>query len=271
MATRALRTEGWQLESSSAEAYERYLASAFSPWAAQLVQLADVGAGDRVLDVGCGTGIVARHAARQASSVVGLDLNQDMLAVARSVSGDVRPAIEWRHGDASGLPFPPRAFDVVFCQQAMQFFSDPVRALGEMHRVLAAGGRAAISVCRPIRFAPAYVALSNALDRHVGPDAGAMMRSPFPPWEVKDLRDFFARAGFRDVHVRIEIAGLRYPSCQEFLRQEAASSPLAAAVGALTDEGRRALLGELEAAIADHVDDDGVLCVLESYVVVARA
>ena len=113
-----------------------------------------------MLDVACGTGIVARRAAGRtgaAGAVVGLDLNADMLRVARTVSADVRPAIEWREGSAAELPFPDGAFDAVFCEQAMQFFSNPVQALGEMRRVLAPRGRAAVSVCRPIRYSPAYV------------------------------------------------------------------------------------------------------------------
>ena len=146
-------TEGWQLEGGGAEAYERYLASAFSPWARKLTELAEIREGDRVLDVACGTGIVARHAAERAGAagaIVGLDLNEDMLRVARSVSAAMRPAIEWRQGNATELPFPDEAFDAVCCEQAIQFFSDPVGALREMRRVMAPGARVAVSVCRPI-------------------------------------------------------------------------------------------------------------------------
>lgn len=265
--------EGWQLEGNSAEAYEQYLASAFSPWARQLTALAGVKAGDRVLDVGCGTGIVARHAAERAGPagrVVGVDINQGMLDVAQAASEAIRPSIVWRLGNATELPFPAAAFDIVCCEQAMQFFSDPVVSLREMHRVLAPGGRAAVSVCRPIRFAPAYVVMADALDRYVGSDAGAIMRSPFAGWDVAEFRNLFVSAGFQDVHVRIEVGSLRYPSCEEFLRREAASSPLAAPVGALSKELRRDLISELEASLADYVDDDGLVCALETCVALAR-
>jgi ubiquinone/menaquinone biosynthesis C-methylase UbiE len=266
-------TEGWQLEGGGAEAYERYLASAFSPWAQKLTELADVREGNRVLDVACGTGIVARHAAERAGAagaIVGLDLNEDMLRVARSVSAAMRPAIEWRQGNATELPFPDEAFDAVCCEQAIQFFSDPVKALGEMRRVMAPGARAAVSVCRPIEYSPAYVALASLLDRHVSPQAGAMMRSPFCRWRLDELRDLFREAGFGDVQVRIEVGSLRYPSCGEFLRREAASSPLAGPVSALRDDLRNELIRELEDALSDHVDDDGVVCGIESYVAVAH-
>jgi ubiquinone/menaquinone biosynthesis C-methylase UbiE len=265
--------EGWQLEGNSAEAYERYLASAFSPWADQLVALAGVREGERVLDVACGTGIVARHAVGRtgtSGAVVGLDLNADMLRVARTVAAAVRPAIEWREGNAAELPFPDGAFDAVFCEQAMQFFSDPVQALGEMRRVLTAGGRAAVSVCRPIQYSPAYVTMADALERYVSAEAGAMMRSPFSPWDVDAFRALFTRAGFGEVRVRIEICSIRYPSSEEFLRREAASSPLAGPISALGADVRRDLIRDLQAALFDHADDDGVVCGVESYVALAQ-
>jgi len=265
---------GWQLENNSAEAYERYLASAFSPWADALTGAAELKPGERVLDVACGTGIVARQAARRVGTggrVVGLDVNDAMLTVARAVTAGSRPPIEWRQGDAASLPFPDRDFDAVFCEQAMQFFPEPLKALREMRRVLADGGRAAISVCRPIEFCPAYVALASALERFAGAEAGAMMRSPFSRWSVAELRALASEAGFARAGVRIEVAGLRYPSAAEFLRREAASSPLAPIVNTLDASARAELVRELESALADHTDDEGVVCGVESYVMLCQA
>jgi ubiquinone/menaquinone biosynthesis C-methylase UbiE len=273
MIVQGARAEGWQLESNSAEAYERYLATSFSPWADALTAAAELAAGESALDVACGTGVVARHAARRvgpAGRVVGLDVNEAMLAVARTVSAAAQPAIEWRLGDAASLPFPDRQFDAVFCEQAMQFFSEPLTALREMRRVLTGGGRAALSVCRPIEFCPTYETLAGALERCVSADAAAMMRSPFSRWSVAGLKALVADAGFEHVRVRIEVASLRYPSAAEFLRREAASSPLAGFVGTLDVDRRADLIRALELALANHVDDDGVVCGVQSYVVLAR-
>jgi ubiquinone/menaquinone biosynthesis C-methylase UbiE len=263
--------EGWQIEQNSAEAYEAYLASAFRPWADELIARAAVREGDRVLDVACGTGIVARQAALSvgpAGKVAGLDLNAGMLRVARAASAGLLPAIEWRQGSALEMPFPADAFDVVFCEQALQFFSDPAAALRDMHRVLARGGRVAVNVCRPIVHSPAYVALADALSEYIGPEAGAMMRSPFSRWTVDELRGLFTDAGFGSVRVTIEPGTLRYPSTQEFLRREAASSPLAAALSALDPKARTALIGQLQSTLSDRLDDEGLVCALELYVVV---
>jgi len=263
--------EGWQIEGDSAEAYETYLASAFRPWADDLIARAAVREGERVLDVACGTGIVARQAAPKvgsAGSVTGLDVNAGMLSVARTRAAGLHPAIEWRQASALEMPFPGEAFDVAFCEQALQFFSDPLAALREMHRVLAPGGRVAVNVCRPIEYSPAYLALADALTRHVGAEAGAMMRSPFPRWTVDELRGLIANAGFGLVRVTIEPGMLRYPSTGEFLRREAVSSPLAAALSALDAQSRGALIRELQSALSNRVDDEGIACALELYVAV---
>ena len=165
-----------------------------APGKLPLTELAEIRAGDRVLDVACGTGIVARHAAERtggAGAVVGIDLNEEMLRVARLASARSSPVIEFRQANATGLPFSDETFDAVLCEQAIQFFSDPVKALGEMRRVMAPGGRACVSVCRPIRYCPAYVALADLLDRYAGPEAGAIMRSPFSTWTVPEFRRLF--------------------------------------------------------------------------------
>lgn len=267
-------TEGWQLEADSAEAYERYLVPAMmARWAGLLVEAAAPEAGARVLDVGCGTGIVARTAAARvgrSGRVTGIDLNDGMLAVARAASAAIRPPIEWRQGSASALPFPDQSFDAVLSQQMLQFASDPTAALREMHRVLAPGGRAAVFVCRPIAHSPGYVVMAEALGRHAGPQAEAIMRSPFPAWSTDDLRALVAGAGFGGVRVRIDAGSVRYPSAEEFLRREAASSPLAGPIGALSAGARRALIGELARALRDRFDDDGIVVPQEAYLVLAR-
>lgn len=265
---------GWQLAESGPEAYEQYLVPAlFAPWAERLIDCVDLQKGDRVLDVGCGTGIVARYAAGVVGddgTVVGLDVNEGMLEVARATSTEVTSAVEWRRGDATDLPFTDGTFDVVLCQQALQFVADPSAALREMRRVLAPDGRMAISVLRPLAFNPGYGVLAGALERHVGDDAGAMMRSPFPDWEGEMLRALADDAGFRDRAVTIEISAVRYPSIEEFVRREAASSPLAGPLGSLDRDVRGTLIREIEDALGEYVDDDGIVIPLESYVLVAH-
>lgn len=257
---------------ATAEGYALTMAPSLRPVAGEVVRRAALQTGERVLDVGCGTGIVARRAAARMGAggrIAGLDLNEGMLAVARAASATVRPAIEWRQGNAAELPFPEASFDVAVSQQMLQFVSDTSAVLREMRRVLAPEGRVALLVCRPIAHSPDYVALAGLLGRHVGPEAEAGMRSPFPAWTVEDVRGLVAEAGLRDAWVRIDAGGVRYPSAREFLRREAASSPLAGPIAALAPDKRDALIHELEIALESRRDDEGIVLPLEAYVVVA--
>jgi SAM-dependent methyltransferase len=241
---------GWQLVDSSAQAYERWLVPPiFTQFADDLVEV--VKPGSRVLDVASGTGIVARRAAAHAGSVVGVDINEQMLEVARARD----PSIEWIEGDAADLPLPDDSVDCVLCQQGLQFFLDPRAALHEMRRVLVPGGRLALSVWRPIEASPVYARLADLLD----PEAAAIMRSPFMGPGADALR---AMVG-GDARVRISTKTVRFPSSDELLWREIASSPMSVTVD-----------GALQSAFADairpYVDDDGVAFPMETYVVRAQ-
>jgi ubiquinone/menaquinone biosynthesis C-methylase UbiE len=99
----------WQLEGSAAELYQRYLVPAITTkWAEDLIDRAQLRSGEAVLDIACGTGVVARLAAKRVSGgkVTGLDLNPGMLAVARGVQSEGAP-ITWVDGSALDLPSPP--------------------------------------------------------------------------------------------------------------------------------------------------------------------
>jgi ubiquinone/menaquinone biosynthesis C-methylase UbiE len=265
--------ERWQLDGGIAESYERYLVPVlFAPWAERLVQLAAPGPGERVLDVACGTGIVARRAAARVGvggAVAGLDLNQSTLEVARAAAAQAGASIEWRAGDVAGLPFPDGAFEIVFCQQGLQFFPDRALALREMRRVLVPGGRLALSVWRPIRYSPGFAVLAQMLERHAGPGAAAVMHAPFAGPDGETLRQLLTGAGFGAVRLVIGIGGARFPSPGEFLRQEAASSPLAGPVGALDADARRALAGDLQSALQPYRDDDGVIFPVQTWLITA--
>jgi ubiquinone/menaquinone biosynthesis C-methylase UbiE len=117
------------------------------------------------LDVACGTGIVARTAARVlggTGQVIGLDISAPMLAAARSAAEQENVAVGWREGTAIALPWAEPVFDVVFCQQDLQFFPDRLSALHEMHRVLKPGGRLVLGVWRGIGLSPGFAILAEA-------------------------------------------------------------------------------------------------------------
>src|SRR5690242_10907757 len=142
--------QAWHLDAEAAERYDRYVARyILGPWAPLLVDAAHLTPGERVLDVACGTGVVTRIAAERvgpAGHVIGLDLNPNMIAFARSRPVPEGAPIEWLEGSALDLPLDDAEVAIVLCQQGLQFFPDKALALREMRRVLGDGGRLALSV-----------------------------------------------------------------------------------------------------------------------------
>jgi SAM-dependent methyltransferase len=187
---------------SPTEIYERFAVPAlFAPAARRLLAAARPRPGERVLDVGTGTGIVARLAAPAVApggEVTGLDLSPDMLAEASAAAAAEKLAIAWREGRAEALPFPEARFDLVLCQFALMFVTDHETALAEMRRVLAPDGRMALSVFQGIARHPFYVALDAAIARQLGMSA---VRDIFALGDAEVLGASLTRAGFRDVAI----------------------------------------------------------------------
>lgn len=263
---------GWQLEQDSATAYERFLVPLlFDTSARDLVDRLQVRPSDRVLDVACGTGVVARHAAERVEpdgEVVAVDLNPGMLAAAQEAAAN--RAIRWEEASADALGLEDGHVDVVCCQQGLQFFGDRPAALAEMHRVTTAGGRLGLSVCRPLDHQPGYRPLVDGLRRHVGHAAAEGMASPFSFGDRDEIVALVRAAGFRDVEARIVIWPLRVSSPAAFLRGETASSPLGGVIADLDAEVIDALIADISEGLAPHTDDAGVSFPIETLVVTAR-
>src|SRR5437764_1460033 len=125
------------------------LQSVTTPTAARLAKFAGVQSGQRVLDVACGTGVVAITAARIGANVTGLDLTPELLERARENSGVAEVDVDWREGDVEALPFQDGAFDVVLSQFGHMFAPRPEVAIREMLRVLKPSGTIAFSTWPP--------------------------------------------------------------------------------------------------------------------------
>jgi len=116
---------------------------------------AEVHAGDRVLDVGCGTGNAALLAASRGASVVGVDFEPRLLALARDRAADAGAEVEWLQGDVAALPVPDEAFDVLLSVFGVMYGPDHARATRELHRVCAPQARLMLAAWTPGSFMPA--------------------------------------------------------------------------------------------------------------------
>lgn len=184
-----------QVARDAAEVYEQfYLPALFDAWPPHLLRLASIHRGERLLDVACGTGVVARAAARAVGSpslVTGVDINQGMLAVARRQG----PGIDFRHAPAEALPFEDASFDAVTCQFALMFFEDRAAALREMCRVLRPAHRMIVAVWDRLDTTPGYLQMVNLIEETFGAAVAAGLRSPFVLGEEATLRGVFNDAG----------------------------------------------------------------------------
>ena len=260
-----------QYGGNAAENYERYFVPTIGiPFAAALLDAAGLRPGERVLDIACGTGVVTRLAAEQAGAdgaVAGLDINPAMLAVARSVpsSGAV---IEWHEANAEALPIADGSFDVVLSSLGLQFVPDKESALREMRRVLNPDGRLAIATVGPTP--PLFAILEQALARHLTPQVAAFVRAVFSLHEPRELEELTSGTGFRDVEVRSKALTLALPGPAEFLWQYVHSTPLAAAVGEIDDEGRTALERDVVAGWRSFVKDGALSTDIDVVLTTAR-
>lgn len=261
---------GQEYTGSPPRNYERYFVPAIgAPLAADLLQLAALRPGERVLDVACGTGVVARLASRQVGelgSVVGLDVDPGMLAVARSAAPP-DSAIQWREARAEAMPLPGGSFDAVLCQMGLQFMQDRNAALSEMRRVLAHDGRLIFNLPGPTP--RLFTIMREALASHAGTEAAGFVDRVFSLHDPAEIRDLVDAAGLRHVSVRADTRALRLPSPEAFLWQYTSSTPLAAAVAHLDEDRRASIERDVVARWEGFVDDRAL--VLEVRVVVATA
>ena len=199
-----------------ADAYEDLLVPVlFEPWAHHLLAVQDDWKNKRVLDLATGTGIVARLLAEQvgpAGSVVGADLNGEMLSVARQRSAASGHEIEFIESPVHPLNLSDGEFDVVVCQQGFQFFPDRTAAAGEMFRCLKGGGSVVISTWRPVTECGFFGAVCETLESLGEAEISNTMRVPFDFIAGEELARPFEASGFSNVSVEnvikpLEIAG----------------------------------------------------------------
>jgi SAM-dependent methyltransferase len=239
----------------AAKAYEAlFVPALFRQWAAKVADAAALRTGQRVLDVACGTGVLAREAAARvgaAGRVVGIDPNPGMLAVAAQLA----PGVEWREGAAESLPFPNRSFNAVVSQFGLMFFRDRHQALQEMRRALIPGGRLVVAVWNSLEEIPAYASLVTLLEETAGRRAADALRAPFVLGDRRDFARLASQAGLDPARIQTNQGVAEFRSIRIMVEADLRGwLPVMGVV--LADDEIEAILRQAERVLAPYETPD---------------
>lgn len=253
------KQETFQIQGSGPQAYEdQKVPSMFRPLAEATLRKVDVPKGVRVIDVACGTGIVSRLVAERvggSGSVIGVDLNSAMIAVAEKTTDSSGATIEWKQGDVTALLFPDASFDVAFCQQGLQYFPDKVAALKEIRRVLKPGGMLALTVWSEVPKLGG--AISDALGQYVNAEAAKKALAPFAFRDIDVIKPLFVEAGFSEIQAEILAVDRVLDPTDISIPAEIVSSGFTDDVEKLDADTRKAMVDGVGEALKEYRTDSG--------------
>lgn len=240
-----------------AEIYDRFFVPAlFRHWAPVVADAAEVQPNQKVLDLACGTGVLACELADRlpGCELLGADPSDEMLNVARGKNA----AIQWCNARAESLPFKDGAFDAVVSQFGFMFFDEPVTALKEIIRVLRPEGRLTIAVCDAIDHSPGYAVLAELLHRLFGVSVSDAFRAPFRCGDKAHLEALCAQAGIYNARVTRHDGNVQFPSIASLVSTERACAWTLG--GILNDDQFDQLLMAAEESLQPFVNSDDQVC-----------
>ena len=261
-------TEG-QYWASHADDYDAGIAGYHQP----LLELAAIGRGDTVLDVGCGTGQTTRDAARLASegSALGVDLSSAMLEVARARAEQAAlPNVSFLQADAQVHRFEPATFDIAISRTGTMFFGDPAAAFANIAAALRPGGRVAFAVWRERSENEWFTAFTGALS------AGRDLPAPPPgaphPFSMSDpdrVRRLLTDAGFNDIALSEARSPMTFGATAQ-LAHDFVLGQLGWLISDLDETRRRTALRALMQTMQDHESSEGVRFGSATWLISAR-
>jgi ubiquinone/menaquinone biosynthesis C-methylase UbiE len=265
----------WQMNTSAPETYEQYIVPTWmADWTPDLIDAGGVGENKHVLDVACGTGIVARKVAGcvgPGGRIAALDLTEGMLRVAQECAArEGATGIEWYLGDVTRMPFSTGEFDTVLCQQGLQFFPDKAAALREMRRVLAPGGTLALSVWGRAEKSPHVLVIYDVFSEFFGEDSITIFKVACSLSNHAVLKSLVQDAGFSDIQIRSGIKVARHPSLSELLPAYFSVLPVAAQIAAMPEAERTRMFLRMESKLADWRENGGLAVPTENCILTAK-
>ena len=252
-----------------AVAYDRRLVPwLFEHWAQRLVTIAAPALSAQVLDLACGTGLLARTLLDRlgdGAHVHGVDADPSMLAYAARRTSDRR--VSWHHADATRIPIEGSTLDLVVCNQGLQFFPEPTTVLAEVSRVLRPGGRLALAVWGQLEHNPWPKAMSVALGAELGDDARRGSESVCGLGDTEPVQRLLTGAGFDDVEAFEVRLTATHPDVREAIDGQLAALPSAGAIDALGPHGRNRIIDTMTHELRGWIDADDALTVPSTCVI----
>lgn len=247
---------GFQLARHQAIAYESFTRLFMEGSARLLAEGALIRSGDAVLDLACGTGLVAHHAAALVppdGRVVGADINPAMLEIARSRIDD---GVEWVESSCDDLPFDDDTFTHVICQQGFQFFPDAVAAMCETLRLLRPGGVLIATVWATPGQNP-YIENQLELLAELDPSVAASVQGATPANADEFLASSARTAGFGEIEVTMLEHDVHIADFAPWFLAQTGGTPWGPTLAALSDARRRELTSAMASRIEPHASPDG--------------
>ena len=196
-----------------------FVPALFAQWTKHLIEAAGIREGSRVLDIACGTGVLARHALSKTGTsgrVIGVDPAPGMLAAAK----EIEPDIDWILCGAESLELDDETVDSIISQFGMMFFQDRQKSSKEMFRVLKPGGSLAIAVWNSVEQNPAYADIISVLQEHVGTAAADALRLPYSLGNADEVTAVLDDSGFSGISVETKVEPARFPSSRHMVEAE---------------------------------------------------
>jgi len=264
----------WQLARDAAERYQNILKPAIlGPFAEAVVDFVTLQSGERVVDVGCGTGAAARYAAEVVGSsgqVTGVDVNAGMLDVARSLPAGQGASIEWREANAAQLPLDDHSVDAVLCAQTLQFLPEKIAALSEMRRVVTPGGRVAVSLWCDIEESPYFYTLVEAVARHIGPDTAAGLKSAFALSDADEIYNLLEEAGLEQIEMTVRQLDLPLSNLTKFVPRHISATPMTTGFSRATEAVQQTVIREIVEQLSQYEINGQAQIPFKSHLIMGR-
>ncbi len=246
-------SETGQVSEDAAKIYEEvYLPSLFQEWCPLAMQAANINAGDKVVDIACGTGALTIAVAERVGlegRTVGIDINEGMLNIARLKSS----TIEWFNAPAEKLPFSDNNFNCIVSQFGLMYFEDQKTAVHEMIRVLMPGGSLAVTVWNKLDSNPGLAAEEYLWQQLFGEEVD---ETPYSLGDKKALRSLFEISSVSDIQIHTHEGIARFDSIKDWIHTGAKGWT---EDDALTDDELKLLLDTAEKELTRFKTQQGTV------------